>query len=98
MKRDRRVADILREAREAKGRSLRSAAKELGVDPSYLSRVETGERFPSAELRERAEGIYDIDSDMLALSAGHVPPDVLEILKQHPAWLEEIRARHGQPR
>ena len=90
---DRRAVNILREAREAKGRSLRSAAKELGVDPSYLSRVETGERSLSARLRERAESIYGIDSEMLALSAGHVPPDILEILRQDPALLEEIRTR-----
>ena len=50
-----RVADVLRRAREANGQSLRGAAKELGVDPSYLSRVESGERTPSPGLRERAE-------------------------------------------
>lgn len=95
---DRRVADILREAREANGKSLRGAARELGVDASYLSRVETGERSPSAGLRERAEGLYGLDSDVLALSAGYVPLDVLEILRQNPELLAEIRARHGKSR
>lgn len=93
---DRRVADILREAREANGQSLRSAARELGVDASYLSRVETGERSPSAGLRERAESLYGLDSDVLALSAGHVPADILEILRQQPELLSEIRSRHEQ--
>lgn len=98
MRANRRVADILREAREANGQSLRGAAQELGVDPSYLSRVETGERSPSAGLRERAESLYGIDSDLLALSAGQVPLDVVEIIRQHPELLAEIRTKHGQPR
>ena len=93
---DRRVADILRKAREADGRSLRGAARELGVDPSYLSRVESGERLPSPGLRERAESLYGLASDILALSAGHVPTDVVEILRQNPELLAEIRARHGR--
>ena len=98
MRADRRVADVLREAREANGQSLRGAARELGVDPSYLCRVESGERSPSAGLSERAESLYGLDSDVVALSAGRVPPDVVEILRQNPELLAEIRARHGQPR
>lgn len=93
---DRRVADILREAREANGKSLRGAARELGVDASYLSRVETGERSPSAGLRQRAESLYGLDSDVLALSAGLVPADIVEILREKPELLAEIRARHEQ--
>jgi transcriptional regulator with XRE-family HTH domain len=81
---NRRVADVLREAREANGQSLRGAARELGIDASYLSRVESGERSLSAGLRARAESLYGIDGDALALSAGQVPDDVLEILQRHP--------------
>lgn len=89
-----RVADVLRKAREANGRSLRAAAKDLGVDPSYLSRVESGQRSPSAGLCDRAESLYGLDSDTVALSTGQVPADVVEILRQHPELLGEIRARH----
>lgn len=92
------VADVLRSAREAKGQSLRSAARELGVDPSYLSRVETGERQPSADLCQRAGSLYEIDGDSLALSAGDIPADVVEILRRHPELLVEIRVRYGQSR
>ena len=95
---ERRVSDILRKAREAKGQSLRGAARELGVDASYLSRVESGERLLSAGLRERAESLYELDGDALALSAGQVPDNVLEILQRHPEVLNEIRTRHVQPR
>jgi len=90
------VADVLRSARKAKGQSLRSAARELGVDPSYLSRVETGERQPSADLCQRAGSLYEIDGDSLALSAGDIPADIVEILRRHPELLVEIRVRYGQ--
>ena len=89
------ISEVLRKAREAKRQSLRSAAADLGVNPSYLSRVETGERPPSASLRERAEGLYGIDSDTLALSSGVVPDDVLEIIREHPELLDELRTRYG---
>ncbi|MCY3862646.1 MAG: helix-turn-helix transcriptional regulator [bacterium] len=94
----RRIAGMLRNAREAKGQSLRSAAKDLGVDASYLSRVETGERQPSAELRDRAVSHYALDGEHVALAAGDIPSDIAEILLQHPELLVEIRARYGQLR
>lgn len=92
-----RVADVLRKAREANGHSLRGAAKKLGVDPSYLSRVESGTRYPSQGLCERAESLYGLDGreiDVVSLAAGQVPADVVEILRQHPELLDEIRDRH----
>lgn len=89
------IAQVLRKAREAKQQSLRSAAADLGVNPSYLSRVENGARPPSASLRERAEGVYGIDGDTLALSSGVVPEDVMEIIRRHPEVLAELRARYG---
>lgn len=95
---DRTIADILKGAREERGESLRGAAKSLGVDPSYLSRVETGERSPSESLQEKAESYYSLDSDAMALVAGRVPADVLRILQNHPELLDEIRERHDESR
>ncbi len=93
-----RIASMLRSARQSKGQSLRSAAKDLGVDASYLSRVETGERQPSPELRDRAVSHYSLDSEHVALAAGDIPSDIAEILLQHPELLVEIRARYGELR
>ncbi len=87
---------MFRKARQAKGQSLRSAANDLGVDASYLSRVETGERQPSAELRDRAVSHYALDGEHVALAAGDIPSDIAEILLRHPELLVEIRARYGQ--
>ena len=96
MSKPERVADLLRSARQAKGESLRSAAKAIGVDPSYLSRVEGGEKAPSEALRERVRSHYDLDRDVLALAAGDVPEDVLVILQRHPEALKELRERYAR--
>ena len=53
----------LRAVREAQGRSLRSVAREAGVDPSYLSRVERGLRRPSVPFLQavgRALGLRNL--------------------------------------
>ncbi|AIS16939.1 helix-turn-helix domain-containing protein [Pseudomonas rhizosphaerae] len=41
----------LRELREAQGLPLESLARAVGISPSYLSMIETGERQPDAAIR-----------------------------------------------
>ena len=41
------MGDRLREARQARGLSLRGLAERLGVSPSLISQVETGRAKPS---------------------------------------------------
>jgi transcriptional regulator with XRE-family HTH domain len=89
------VADLLRRLRTERGESLRSAARELGVDPSYLSRVESGEKAPSVQLQQRASEHYEVKADILYLAAGYVPPDVIAILREHPELLEKLRGEYG---
>jgi hypothetical protein len=59
----------LREVREAQGRSLRSVAKEAGMDPASLSRVERGLQRPSV-------GLADADRQGIGASEpdGHPGP------------------------
>ncbi|WP_432902030.1 helix-turn-helix domain-containing protein [Micromonospora matsumotoense] len=86
---------LLRELRETQGRSLRGVASDLNVDPSYLSRLERGERGYSEELRLRLSSYYGVPSDILALNEGSVPADILEILKAHPEELSRLRREYG---
>lgn len=90
------LAALLKAARAAKGDSLRSAARQLGVDASYLSRVEAGERRPSEELRQRASHYYDVPDDQVQLAAGDVPSDILEILQRHPELIDRLRNDYGR--
>ena len=87
---------LLRELREAQGRSLRGAASDLSVAPSYLSRLERGERGYSDEVRERISSYYGVSSELLALMEGIVPTDIIAILKQHPEELTRLRREYGE--
>lgn len=87
--------DLLRELREQQGRTLRQAAGELDVSPAYLSRVERGEKPASAAMLARAASYYDVPQELLALSRGVVPADVVMVLQRHPELLAELRSRYG---
>jgi transcriptional regulator with XRE-family HTH domain len=90
------LPDLLRELREEQGQSLRHAARALDVDAAYLSRVERGSKPASAEMLRRAARYYDIPRELLALSHGEVPDDLVDILQRHPELLEELRSRYGR--
>jgi len=87
--------DLLRDLRERQGRSLREAARALEVDPAHLSRVERGAKPASEAILERAAGYYSIPRELLALSRGVVPADVVELLQRHPELLAELRSRYA---
>jgi transcriptional regulator with XRE-family HTH domain len=75
---------LLREIRKGAGESLKSAGPELGVTYGYLSKIENGFVAPSAELLGRIASFYGTSQDELMLAAGRLPPDVVQILQQHP--------------
>jgi transcriptional regulator with XRE-family HTH domain len=89
------LSELLRELREERGSSLRGAAKDLGVDPSYLSRLERGEKPASPQLLRRAAEYYEVPEEDLALAEGKLPADVVDILVTHPDLIERIRSEYG---
>ncbi|HEY7933861.1 MAG TPA: helix-turn-helix transcriptional regulator [Solirubrobacteraceae bacterium] len=89
------LGDLLRDLRERQGRSLREAARALEVDPAHLSRVERGAKPASSAVLERASSYYSVPRELLALSRGVVPDDVVALLQRHPELIEELRSRYG---
>jgi transcriptional regulator with XRE-family HTH domain len=87
------AASVLRQLRQERGASLRSAATDLGIAPSHLSRLERGQKGASSEVAKRAADYYGVDPADLAPQA--LPADVLRILSDHPEAIEELRARYG---
>ena len=85
---------LLRRLREDRGESLRGTAEALGVAPSYLSRVERGERPITEQMRPRLARYYNVEEDLIALASGEVPGDVLEILRDHPELIARIRQEY----
>jgi transcriptional regulator with XRE-family HTH domain len=86
--------DRLRELRHGKGLNQRELADEVGIDFTYLSKIETGKMSPPSQdtIRKLAD-VLGADLDELLVLAGRVPDDVKEVVTQsreHPAFLREI--------
>jgi transcriptional regulator with XRE-family HTH domain len=83
--------DHVRERREAKRAadpafSLRKVAEAVGVEPSYLSKVERGIEAPPSEAKivALAEALGE-DQDVLLALAGKVASDVVDAIRKRPA-------------
>ena len=82
--------DYLRERREALKRgdsafSLRQVAGRVGIEPSYLSKVERGEEPPPSEARivHLAREIGE-DPDVLLAMAGKVSAELQAVIRKRP--------------
>jgi transcriptional regulator with XRE-family HTH domain len=79
-----RFGKILRQLRLETGLGIKSLAPELHVNYTYLSKLENETITPSEELVDRVAEYFGFDRDSLLLSAGKVPEDILQILRDHP--------------
>jgi HTH-type transcriptional regulator, competence development regulator len=75
----------VREARRAKGISLRAFAETIGISFTYLSKIEAGEMQPPAEAKIRLIVEHlSLDADELFSLANKVPGDLAAIsLQRH---------------
>jgi transcriptional regulator with XRE-family HTH domain len=90
---------ILRALRTGRGMGIKRLAPFLGVDYTYLSKLENGETGPSEQFVDRVSSYFDYDKNRLLLSAGKVPPEILEILRNNPdRAIEFLRERFGRKR
>lgn len=89
------TANLLRDLRRQQGRSLRSAAADIGVAPSQLSRLERGQRGIGPEVSERLSSYYGVPADIICLAQGDVPADIVQIFRAHPEEIEHLRRRYG---
>ena len=82
-----------REALRAKDRdfSVRRVAERVGVQPSYLSKVERDEEAPPSEasIRSLARELGE-DPDVLLAMAGKVSSDLLEIIRKRPELFADL--------
>ncbi len=90
----------IRELRYQRGIGIKRLAPELGVDYSYLSRLENEKVAPSTKMIDRLSEYFDQNKDELMLLADKVPKDVMQILREHPrealALLRESFIRDGE--
>jgi transcriptional regulator with XRE-family HTH domain len=88
------IGNFIRQTRRAAGYTIYTAARQLGVGPTYLSHIETERNRPSAALVEKMAALYgwaQADTDTLLLQLGHVPTDVRQRLVAKPVLCDTVR-------
>jgi len=65
---------LIRQKRIIKSLTLRELAGRSGISPSYLGRIERGERFPSAGVLKKIAGPLDLNVNEMFTLAGYLPP------------------------
>jgi transcriptional regulator with XRE-family HTH domain len=90
------AASLLRELRERQGQTLRSAASDIGVAASQLSRMERGERAIGEATAQRLSNYYDVPAEVISLAQGDVPLDIVAILRRHPEELIRLREKYSE--
>ncbi|MEM1410842.1 MAG: helix-turn-helix transcriptional regulator [Pseudomonadota bacterium] len=80
--------EYLKAQRDARGWTQPMAAEKIGIEQSYLSKLETGKAVPSEEMFERLLIAYGIDLDRMA---GEVSLGELERLREIAAVRDLVR-------
>jgi len=77
----------LRELRKQAGLGQRELANRIGINFTYLSKIENGVMPPPSEkvIKRLAEAL-NVDKDELMALAGRIPGDIAQILKNQKAW------------
>lgn len=88
--------DYVRSRREAlkeqdRTFSVRQVAARIGVEPSYLSKIERGDQPPPSEEKivALAEALGE-DPDLLLAMAGKVSSDLQEAIRRRPQLFAEL--------
>ena len=80
----RSFGDFLRSLRKEKKKTQRDLAREVGIDHTYLSKVENqapGFTSPSEPTLRKLASALETDADEMITAAGKVPSDVRQMLE-----------------
>lgn len=77
--------NVIKEARKKNGYTQRQLAEILGIDFTYLSKLENnrGDSTPKEELIRYMALYLGLDEDELIFLAGKIPSEDEELIKQH---------------
>jgi transcriptional regulator with XRE-family HTH domain len=88
--------DFIRQQREARRTkdpafSVRQVAQRVGIEPSYLSKIERGEQPPPSEQTIAAIAReLDEDPDVLLALAGKVSSDLQAVIRKRPKLFAQL--------
>lgn len=87
---------MLKELRIKKGVSIKKLGPEIGLNYSYISKLEHSKVNPSPKVIKKLSDYFEYNSDELMLSAGKMPKDIEKILKNNPKdAVEYLRRKFG---
>ena len=89
---------FLRRIRRSKQVTQRELAVKIGVNFTYLSKVENdtpGFRSLSEEKLRKIADALDADADEVIVRSGKIPTDVKRILVDDFSLVKEIRSKHS---
>src|SRR3990172_8289292 len=98
---DKEFGQRLKELRKQSGLSQRELAEKIGVNFSYLSKIESGAMPPPSEaVIEKLAETLKADRDELLILAGKIPSDIARILKNKKALQllrsEKVKRKLGE--
>lgn len=88
--------ELLKDLRTKKGKSIKALGQELGLNYTYISKLENSKVNPSIKSIKKFSRYFKYSSEELLLSAGKIPRDIEEILKNHPKEaIDYLRGKFG---
>ena len=72
------LGQSLRSRRKDKGLTLAQLGELSGVDTSFLGRIETGKRFPSARILQKVAPLLGYSETEILRLAGYLSPDGID--------------------
>ncbi|NLE08905.1 MAG: helix-turn-helix transcriptional regulator, partial [Dehalococcoidales bacterium] len=94
-----RFGNRIKELRQQAGLNQRVVARLVGIDFSYLSKIEKGLVVPAREVILKLAEVLSGSTDELLTLAGKLPSDIIEQLHNNPAMLKSLRnGRVGKSR
>jgi transcriptional regulator with XRE-family HTH domain len=89
---DATFGQLLRDVRRSKGVNQRELAAKVGVDFSYISKLEN-DRLPppAADTLVKICEALGVEPDELLSASGKVPSDVTNMLAENPSALQFVR-------
>jgi transcriptional regulator with XRE-family HTH domain len=91
------IGKRLRFLRKQTKLGIKSVARQVDVDYSYLSKIENGHKAPSPELAKKLCDLYGGDFDEIAARLGEMPDDVRRIIEAHGKEVFELlRSRYSK--
>lgn len=80
---------LLARLRQEKGVGIKTLAPAIGVNYTYISKIENEKSQPSVELIQRIADYFHCDEELLMIAAGRVPTKVMKVIQENP---EEVLA------